>query len=194
MRENYLAPWCQLQQLKELEDLDWIVNEDAGGDNMNSMKQWEGLTVGTTPDAKVSLSIVGDFGLPAAEGCFSLNTAKLLAQNLEAAVSSLILPTQAFRWEEPAMNFKESAVLRCEDPRYVGGLPDAPNLPTGLAGLQSPTSRIVGYVLQQRVSGGAIPEGQYIAAATPAWAPVGYNDFEDAQAAVCAAIKRLGIS
>ncbi len=154
------------------------------------MTEWiNGLKIGATPDAKVS------FRIPdlAMEGCVSLRTARLMENELAGAVAGLLLPTPAFRWEEPTQSFKSSAVLLCEDPRYLGRFQDTA-LPAPLNIPVSPNSRACGFVIQQQSSGGLIPEGQYISAAAPDYAQLGFADFEDAQASVAARLRAQGIT
>jgi hypothetical protein len=154
------------------------------------MTEWiNGVKIGATPDAKISLRIP-DLSM---EGCVSLRAARLMENELAGAVSALLLPTPAFRWEEPSQSFKSSAVLLCEDPRYLAKFLDTA-LPAPLNVPVSGNSRACGFVIQQQQSGGPIPEGQYISAAAPDFSQLGFADFEDAQASVAARLRAQGIS
>ena len=141
------------------------------------------------PDAQLKLSTPG---LPDIR--ISLRLAGLIQNQLAAAISAIILPTAAFRWEEPTQAFKASAVLLCEDQRYVTCFSDAPINHPLLTVAVSPQSRIAGWVAQQQESGQTIPEGQYMACSAPSFVVIGFPDFEDAQASVAARLRAQGIS
>ena len=154
------------------------------------MIEWiNGVKVGTTSEARVSLRIP-DLSI---EGCVTLREARVIQDGLAAAISLCILPNQAFRWEEPTGSFKSSAVLRCEDPRFVAQF-NGRYLPQRVALPETDQSKISGWVLQAPEPGFEANPGQYICAAYPDWAPVIYDDFEDGQAAVAAKLRANGMS
>ena len=108
------------------------------------MTEWiNGVKIGATPDARISLRIP-DLSM---EGCVTLRAARVMEGGLAAAISLCILPNQAFRWEEPTGSFKSSAVLRCEDPRFVASF-NGRYLPQRVALPETDQSKIAGWVLQ----------------------------------------------
>lgn len=154
------------------------------------MTEWiNGVKIGATPDARISLRIP-DLSM---EGCVTLREARLIEGGLAAAISLCILPNQAFRWEEPTGSFKNSAVLRCEDPLHVSKF-NGRYLPQRVTLPESDQSKIAGWVMQAPEPGFEANPGQYICAAYPDWAPVVYDDFEDGQAAVAAKLRANGMS
>jgi hypothetical protein len=150
----------------------------------------EGVSFTAAPDS-ISLNVPGR---PVT--ALSMRSAILLRDSLLAAISQKLLPTGAFRWVEPTQDFKLAAVLICDDPGLAPRFSVA-QLPPLFRSIEiDPTSRIAGMVIQQKEEGQSIPVGHYIAAAGPALGVIsGYQDFEDAQAAVSSVIKGLlGIS
>jgi hypothetical protein len=123
----------------------------------------------------------------------SLRDTDILIKQMRGGMSKILHPTEAFRWEEPTPNYKESAVLICEDSRYTARCgSDAVPLPLRVR--LGPSGVICGYVAQQTEPNGFVPQWHYIAAAGPTLLPVGtsgFADFEDAQAAVAGAIRIL---
>ncbi len=187
------------------------------------MTEWiNGVKIGATPDAKISLRIP-DLSI---EGCVTLREARMMEDGLAAAISACILPNQAFRWEAPTLSYKESARLLCEDQQYIPRLRSTPHprlsnivlspspgwvkdaadlkyqrlnhlLYETVEGDAAFTGTIAGFVLQQNENLGGtddIPQGYYIAAASPDWDQKGFPDFEDAQASVAARLRAQGIS
>jgi hypothetical protein len=131
-------------------------------------------------------------GLPSAE--LSLRTARGVEAELQASIAFCLLPTMGFRWEEPTPAFKDSAVLFCEDQRYMGRFTNSEPIPPVLRLPESAQSKLCGFVMQQKISGQSIREGWYIGAAAPGFVPIGYQDFEEAQAGVAGQIRALGIA
>lgn len=160
------------------------------GGSLFKMTEWiNGVKIGTTQDAKISLRIP-DLSM---EGCVTLREARMMEDGLAAAISACILPNQAFRWEEPTGSFKANAVLRCEDPRFLAQF-NGRYLPQRVALPENDQSKIAGFVMQAPEPGFEANPGQYIAVSYPDWAPIIYNDFEDAQAAVAAKLRAEGMS
>jgi len=149
----------------------------------------EGATAKATPES-VSLIVPGRASVE-----LSIRSAGILRDALDAAIRAKLLPTPAFRWFEPSGDFKSSAALLCEDPRYLARYNEG-YVPPGFDGIQNARTRLAAVILQQRTDGQAVPLGTYQCFVAPHFTPMGstFRDFEEAQNAVCSAVKgMLGI-